>query len=203
MKEIYTIGHSVHSLHTFLKLLQKHTINTIVDVRSIPYSKFASQYNRESLANYLKQKSIYYIYMGDALGAKYEDEALLFDNGSVDFSKVQKTEIFKEGIARLEKGIDKGYTIALMCSEAEVFDCHRFGLISQYLSKTLKDVEIKHIYPHKKLSHQVLETLLIKKYTKKIDYLSISTDKTILEQAYIFRNKDIGYQSKDAKNPKE
>jgi len=191
MKEMYTIGHSVHSLDTFVRLLKKYTINTIVDVRSIPYSKFASQYNRESFAYYLKQQGILYMYMGDTLGAKYEDKALLFDNGIVNFSKVQKTKVFQEGIARLEKGIEKGYRIALMCSEAEVFDCHRFSLISQYLSTVLKEVEIKHIYPHQKISHEALESLLLKKYTKKIDYLSISTDKTALEQAYVFRNKDI------------
>ena len=35
----------------------------------------------------------------------------------------------------------------------------------------------------------------IKKYHKKIDYLGLDTDKTSLEQAYAFRNKDIAYNA--------
>ena len=73
--------------------------------------------------------------MGDVLGARYEDKSLLFDSGKVNFKKVQETKNFQDGIARRERGIEKGYNISLMCSEKEAFDCHRFGLISEFLSK--------------------------------------------------------------------
>jgi uncharacterized protein (DUF488 family) len=195
LKEIYTIGHSIYEADDFVQLLKNNNINTIVDVRSTPYSKFASQYNKESLHQHLKQNGICYIFMGDMLGARYEDKSLLFENGSVNFKKVQETKIFQDGIARLEKGIVKGYNISLMCSEKEAFDCHRFGLISEYIRKNLTDVEIKHIYPDKLLSQKDLENQLIKKYHKRIDYLGLETDKTPLEQAYILRNKDIAYNT--------
>ncbi len=195
MKEIYTVGHSIYEADDFIQLLKDNSINTIVDVRSTPYSKFASQYNKESLHQHLKQNGICYIFMGDMLGARYEDKDLLFENGSVDFKKVQETKIFQDGIARLDKGITKGYNISLMCSEKEAFDCHRFGLISEFISNNLTDVNIKHIYPDKILSQKDLENLLIKKYHKKIDYLGLETDKTPLEQAYILRNKDIAYNA--------
>ena len=195
MKEIYTVGHSIYEVDDFIQLLRDNNINTIVDVRSTPYSKFASQYNKESLHEYLKKNGICYIFMGDMLGARYEDKSLLFDNGSVNFKKVQETKIFQDGIARLDKGISKGYNISLMCSEKEAFDCHRFGLISEYIKKNLTDVEIKHIYPDKILSQKDLENKLIKKYHKKIDCLGLETDKTSLEQAYALRNKDIAYNA--------
>ena len=195
MKEIYTVGHSIYEADDFIQLLKDNSINTIVDVRSTPYSKFASQYNKESLHQHLKQNGICYIFMGDMLGARYEDKDLLFENGSVDFKKVQETKIFQDGIARLDKGITKGYNISLMCSEKEAFDCHRFGLISEFISNNLTDINIKHIYPDKILSQKDLENLLIKKYHKKIDYLGLETDKTPLEQAYILRNKDIAYNA--------
>lgn len=195
MKEIYTVGHSIYEADDFVKLLKNNNINTIVDVRSTPYSKFASQYNKESLHQHLKKNGICYIFMGDMLGARYEDENLLFENGSVNFKKVQETKVFQDGIARLDKGILKGYNISLMCSEKEAFDCHRFGLISEYISTHLKDVEIKHIYPDKILSQKDLENSLIKKYNKKIDYLGLETNKTALEQAYALRNKDIAYNA--------
>ncbi len=195
MKEIYTIGHSVYEADDFVQLLKNNNINTIVDVRSTPYSKFASQYNKELLQQHLKQSGICYIFMGDMLGARYEDKSLLFENGSVNFKKVQETKIFQDGITRLDKGILKGYNISLMCSEKEAFDCHRFGLISEYISTHLTDIEIKHIYPDKILSQKDLESQLIKKYHKKIDYLGLETDKIPLEQAYVLRNQDIAYNS--------
>jgi len=195
LKEIYTVGHSIYEADDFVQLLKNNNINTIVDVRSTPYSKFASQYNKESLHQYLKQNGICYIFMGDMLGARYEDKDLLFENGSVNFKQVQETKIFQDGIARLDKGITKGYNISLMCSEKEAFDCHRFGLISEFISNNLTDINIKHIYPDKILSQKDLENLLIKKYHKKIDYLGLETDKTPLEQAYILRNKDIAYNA--------
>ena len=195
MREIYTVGHSIYKVDDFIELLKTNNINTIVDVRSTPYSKFASQYNKEALHQYLKQNGICYIYMGDMLGARYENENLLFENGSVNFKRVQETKTFQDGIARLDKGMKKGYSISLMCSEKEAFDCHRFGLISEYIRENLTDVEIKHIYPDKILSQKDLENQLIKKYHKKIDYLGLESDKTPLEQAYILRNKDIAYNA--------
>ena len=91
MKQLYTVGHSTHELSDFIALLKKHNIDTIVDVRSTPYSQFASQYNREPLKDYLKDNKIHYIFMGDSLGARHTDSTLLFDEGDgkgkVNFQK--------------------------------------------------------------------------------------------------------------------
>lgn len=191
MNSLYTIGHSIYEIGDFIKLLRQNSINTIVDVRSAPYSKFAPQYNMESLKQKLKQNAISYIFMGDVLGARYEDKNLLFFDGKVDFKKVQETKKFQNGILRLEHGIIKGYNISLMCSEKEAFDCHRFGLISEYLSKN--NFKISHIYPNKVLSQEELEKQLMEKYHKKIDYLGVTTDKIPIGQAYELRNRDIAY----------
>ena len=197
MKQISTIGHSVYEMSDFIALLQDNNIDTIVDVRSIPYSKFASQYNRESLKYYLKQSNIYYIFMGDLLGARYEDKSLLFDDGKVNFKKVQETKFFQDGINRLEKGVSKGYNIALMCSEKEAFDCHRFALISEFLSKI--GFTIKHIYPDKVLTQADLEERLLKKYSKKLPQADLFnpqvTEELRLKKAYELRNKDIAYNA--------
>ena len=197
MKKISTIGHSVYEMSDFIALLQDNNIDTIVDVRSIPYSKFASQYNRESLKYYLKQCNIYYIFMGDLLGARYEDKSLLFDDGKVNFKKVQETKFFQDGINRLEKGVSKGYNIALMCSEKEAFDCHRFALISEFLSKI--GFTIKHIYPDKVLTQADLEERLLKKYSKKLPQADLFnpqvTEELRLKKAYELRNKDIAYNA--------
>lgn len=191
MKKIFTIGHSIYELDHFINLLKKYKIDTVVDVRSIPYSGFAPQFNKENLKNYLKKSKIYYIFMGDSLGARYEDKSLLFDDNRVNFKKVQKTKTFQDGIARLENGLIKGCNIVLMCSEKEAFDCHRFVLISEFLTKN--SIRVEHIYPDKLVSQHILEKRLLKKYAKKIDFLGLETSKTPLEQAYELRNRDIAY----------
>lgn len=197
MREIYTIGHSILEVDKFISLLKDNNIDTIVDVRSIPYSKFASQFNKETLKHYLKENNIYYIYMGDSLGARYEDKALLFDDGKVNFKKVQETISFQNGISRLEKGLSKGYKIALMCSEKEAFDCHRFVLISEFLARN--GISIKHIYPDKVVSQEFLEQKLLKKYEKRLPVANLFnpeiTDELRLRLAYEFRNKDIAYNA--------
>ena len=203
MKQIYTVGHSIYKINDFISLLNQYSIDTIVDVRSLPYSKFASQYNREILKYYLKENGIYYIFMGDLLGARYEDENLLFDDGSVDFKKVQELKSFQDGIARLDRGVSKGYNISLMCSEKEAFDCHRFGLISKVLIEN--GIDVNHIYPNQMLSQKILEEQLLKKYDKKlpkIDLFNLDiTDDLRIKLAYKLRNRDIAYNSR--KNSKE
>ncbi len=197
MKGLYTVGHSIYEIDDFVALLKKNDINTIVDVRSTPYSKFASQYNRETLKHYLQENKISYIFMGDMLGARYEDKSLLFDDGKVDFKKVQEIKSFQDGITRLDKGIAKGYNISLMCSEKEAFDCHRFGLISEFLTKN--NIEVNHIYPDKLVSQKLLEQQLLKKYDKKLPKADLFnpdiTEDYQVELAYRFRNKDIAYNA--------
>jgi uncharacterized protein (DUF488 family) len=188
---IFTIGHSTGEVEQFLKLLKESSINVIVDVRSTPYSKFSSQYNREDIADHLKKNDINYLFLGDSLGARNTNKELQFDNGKVCFKEVQKSEEFKKGIARLENGIAKGYNIALMCTEKEAIDCHRFALISEYLNSN--GISVKHIQPDGVINHKDIEERLVEKYFKKIDFIGLSTDKTPLEQAYELLNMDIAY----------
>ena len=39
---IFTVGHSNQSLESFLDLLGRHGIDLVVDVRSSPYSQYAT-----------------------------------------------------------------------------------------------------------------------------------------------------------------
>lgn len=53
MKQINTIGHSTYYVTDFISLLKRNKVDTIVDVRSTPYSRFASQFNKESIQHIL------------------------------------------------------------------------------------------------------------------------------------------------------
>ncbi len=171
MSEIFTIGHSTDSIETFIEYLKHHQIDTVVDVRSIPYSRFASQFNKEDISVSLKEMNIFYIPMGNNLGARYEEKELLFEDGKVDFSKVIITKRFQEGIYRVERGIKKGYKIVLMCSEKNPIECHRFSLISNYLHK--KGYIVNHIVSKDIFEHKLLEDKLFDYYK---EHHKISTD---------------------------
>lgn len=162
MNKIFTIGHSTDSVDFFFSLLMNNGVDTVVDVRSVPYSRFASQFNKDLLSVFLKNKNINYISMGNQLGARYEDKELLFADGKVDFSKVIKTKLFQSGIMRIETGIEKGLKIALMCSEKNPLECHRFSLISHYLHE--KKHAINHIVNEGVFDHENLEEKLLDYY---------------------------------------
>ena len=49
MPVLLTIGHSNHAVEGLIALLQQHSVQVLVDVRSQPYSRFAHQFNRELL----------------------------------------------------------------------------------------------------------------------------------------------------------
>lgn len=196
----HTIGHSVYPIDEFIALLRKNGINCIVDVRSSPYSRFASQYNREILNDELKKAGILYLFMGDSLGARYEDPSLLHEDGKVDFDRVRSTETFKTGIGRVIDGLQKGFSISLMCSEKEPFDCHRFVLVS----KALQDagVEVWHITPDDLIPNGELEERLFKKYKLSRHDLFGSEEENVAE-VYRRRNLDIAYNAKTKEGDEE
>jgi uncharacterized protein (DUF488 family) len=195
-KTIYTVGHSTHTIDYFLELLNAHAVNCVVDVRSVAASKYNPHFNQAPLSNYLKRHGVNYLHFDKEFGARYTDSTLLDENDTVDFEKVRATDSFKTGVERLEKGLARGFNIALMCSEAEPFDCHRFGMIAGFLSEN--DFEVKHILKDKSLkTNAELEKQLMKKYAKKIPIPTLLepdiTPTMQLKAAYKLRNKDIGF----------
>ena len=46
---LYTIGHSRHTIDTFIDLAENFGISLFIDVRGQPYSRFNPQYNRAQL----------------------------------------------------------------------------------------------------------------------------------------------------------
>ena len=54
--KIYTIGHSNYSMERFLDMLRHYNINTVVDIRGTPYSKYNVQYDKEKLQETLRSE---------------------------------------------------------------------------------------------------------------------------------------------------
>jgi uncharacterized protein (DUF488 family) len=192
---VYTIGHSNHSIEYFIELLKTYSITCVIDVRSVPASSYNPQFNMENLQHSLKANNITWLHFGEEFGARHTEKELLDAFGKVDFDKVRNTPKFLSGVDRLVKGLEKGFRIALMCSEAEPFDCHRFSMISYYLVRN--GFVVHHILKDKTfVTNEELEKRLLKKYERQIPattLFEIFSEDDQLNLAYRLRNKDVAY----------
>jgi hypothetical protein len=125
--------------------------------------------------------SIRYLDFGAEFGARRTEQEAYTDN-KVDFEKVVKLPVFLSGVERISTGINKGFNIALMCTEKNPLDCHRFSLLSNPLSKFL-DIDIEHIlFDGNIVTQQSLENELLHDLNLDND-LFISRDE-LLKSAY-------------------
>ena len=197
-KQCFTIGYGDYPIDRFIDSVRSAGIDTIIDVRSTPYSRFNPQFNRENLEKSLKESAIGYRFMGDRLGGRYTNPGLLFPDGTVNYRKVQETELFKEGISQLLAVISSGKTIALMCAEKEPERCHRFALISPVLQS--KEIFVVHVRPEMKLqANEDLDRELVDSFfdTSQVSISGEPVDFVALMYERI--NRKIGGKGKDPK----
>ncbi|GGK44933.1 DUF488 domain-containing protein [Nocardia camponoti] len=139
---ILTIGHSTHDLADLIELLRRHDVTALADVRSVPASRFAPQFNRGSVRSGLRDTGIGYVFLGKELGARTDDTSCYVD-GQVRYRRLARTPEFRGGIGRLMNGA-RTERIALLCAEAEPLDCHRTVLVARALTE--RGAAIGHIH---------------------------------------------------------
>ena len=139
--EVLTIGHSSLSYERFLELLRQASITAIADVRTAPYSRHYPHFSRDALQQQLRQDGIAYVFLGQELGGRPNDNHFFCD-GIADYEKMAETEQFSRGLERVKEGANK-YRIALMCSEHDPLDCHRCLLVGRALFQ--RGVSVRHI----------------------------------------------------------
>ena len=156
--KLFTIGHSNLDIKDFISFLSQHNVTALADVRSSPYSRYVSQFNKENLKNSLLNSGIKYVFLGEELGARPKDKSCYVEGKAV-YENIAKTELFSHGIDRISKG-SQSYNIALMCAEKDPITCHRAVLVCQHLK--LLPLNINHILQDGSLeSHDHLENRLL------------------------------------------
>ena len=131
---IWTIGHSNHAAETLFAHLAQHGIEVVADVRSSPYSRYASQFNRETLAPALQGLAIQYVFLGDLLGGRVEDRSFYDDEGHVLYGQLARSPGFLRGIERLLTLVAE-FRVAILCGEEDPTDCHRRLLVGRVLGE--------------------------------------------------------------------
>jgi uncharacterized protein (DUF488 family) len=125
---IYTIGHSTYTVDEFVAMLQAFHIEMLVDVRSIPKSRHNPQFNKDELEKSLRKYKIDYMHLGLLGGLRHTTKASIntaWKNTSFrGFADYMQTSEFAEGMEQLV-GLAKEKILAIICSEALPWRCHR------------------------------------------------------------------------------
>ncbi len=123
--QIKTIGHSAKTIEVFLDTLKKHEIEVLVDVRTIPRSRFSPHFNETALGSSLAKRAIKYLNRGQNLGGRGVNVG------------------YEEAIEELVELARQGVRVCVMCSEADFLKCHRYSTLTPSFNG--RGVEVFHI----------------------------------------------------------
>jgi hypothetical protein len=142
---VLTIGHSTHELDAFLQLLKAHGVMRLVDVRTIPRSRYNPQFNTETLPAALRSACISYTHMAGLGGLRHtraDSPNGAWRNLSFrGFADYMQTAEFTQNLQMLID-LARQERVAVMCAEAVPWRCHR-SLIADAL--VVQGLEVEHI----------------------------------------------------------
>ena len=161
---IRTIGYGNRTLEEFLDVLKLNRIEFLIDVRSVPFSKYKPEFSKPLLSLELENHQIRYVYMGSELGGRPQKQNMSIGEEEpdyIDYNMVKDTSLYLCGIDRLCRAFEQNKSVVLMCSEGKPENCHRSKLIGQTLSE--KKVKVVHIdenndlVPHERVMERIPE----------------------------------------------
>lgn len=125
---IFTLGHSTLPIERFIALLKLYGIGRLVDIRTVPRSRYNPQFNDTALAASLPAAQIEYVHLPalgglrrprkDSPNAGWKNESF---RGYADY---MQTPAFQEALEKLIQ-MSLAQRVAIMCAEAVPWRCHR------------------------------------------------------------------------------
>lgn len=153
---IWTVGHSTRPIGEFTDLLRAHGIALLVDVRTIPRSRYNPQFNTDTLAQSLRDAGLQYRHLPELGGLRKPKKDSINDgwrNTSFrGYADYMQTEEF---LNALEDLMAEGrlQPTAIMCAEAVPWRCHR-SLIADAM--VMRGWEVRHIMSPKNAAPHIL-----------------------------------------------
>ena len=125
---LWTIGHSTRPVVKFIALLDAHSIQQLIDVRTIPRSRHNPQFNQDQISRSLEEARIHYLHM-PALGglrrARRDSINTAWRNASFrGYADYMQTPEFENALDELIR-LARHRRTAIMCAEAVPWRCHR------------------------------------------------------------------------------
>lgn len=198
---LYTIGYAGLSAMDLTDMLAEYRIDTVLDVRSVPRSAYAPQFDKDAAAQILGRAGVRYVHMGRRFGARPHDLLMYDSEGRADFSKIAGSEPFVAGLKNVSRGLAAGHRVALMCAEKDPENCHRAILVARAFS--LAGIQARHIRRNGGIQTQVqLDAVLLDRYFPHRAQLSFGSlgmpHEQQLDEAYRMRGREIAYVRKNA-----
>lgn len=149
---ILTVGHSTHSLEEFTELLLAAGAAEVVDVRRLPGSNRFPWFNEDALSVSLPQRDIAYgrvASLGGRRNISHEVpdavNALWRNRSFHNYADYALGDEFADGLDELlRRSETAGAPVAVMCSEAVWWRCHR-RIIADHL--LVRGIEVGHLMP--------------------------------------------------------
>jgi len=142
---VFTIGHSSRPIDKFITLVKFHSIELVVDVRTIPKSGFNPQFNGESLKIDLHNNGVSYLHSKGLGGFRHAQQNSINMGwqapGFRGYADYMQTHEFETNLLTLIERAKLARTV-IMCAEAVPWRCHR-SLISDALS--VRGIKVIHI----------------------------------------------------------
>jgi uncharacterized protein (DUF488 family) len=142
---LFTIGHSTHPIEEFTAMLHSHGIKQLIDVRTVPRSRYNPQFNLDVLPGSLARAGIGFAHLPELGGlrhARKDSPNAAWKNESFrGYADYMQTPGFEDAIGEL-LALAREQRTAMMCAESVPWRCHR-SLIADALS--VRGVGVEHI----------------------------------------------------------
>jgi uncharacterized protein (DUF488 family) len=142
---IYTVGHSTHSLLSFIEILTDAGIVRLADVRTVPRSRHNPQFNRDTLPQDLRSHGVAYVHtpeLGGLRRPRPDSKNLGWRNASFrGYADYMETVAFVRALEDLERN-SRDVPTVVMCAEAVPWRCHR-SLIADAL--VARGASVRHL----------------------------------------------------------
>ena len=153
---LWTLGHSTRPIDEVIGWLRAHQISLLIDVRTVPRSRYNPQFNMDTLVQSLRNAWLQYRHLPELGGLRKPKKDSLNDgwrNASFrGYADYMQTDEFLKALEAL-MAESRLQPTAIMCAEAVPWRCHR-SLIADVLVS--RGWEIRHIMSPEKATPHVL-----------------------------------------------
>ena len=125
--DFYTVGYAGRSNESFIDVLKSARVSCVIDVRSVPVSRFNPKFSKNNLRQSLDQVGIEYVHL-PSLGVPtaIRQEAAEVGNRDAIWDWYADAVVSRYARRNLGWFFDSGaHPVALMCVELDPTTCHR------------------------------------------------------------------------------
>lgn len=142
---IFTIGHSTRRIDDFIHLLKSHGVQRVVDVRTLPRSRFNPHFDITRLPAFLRAAHIHYTHLPGLGGLRPPQR----DSPNIGwrnkrfrgYADHMQSAAFKRSLERCLE-LASVERVALMCAEAVPWRCHRSLIADALVARGIDALEI-------------------------------------------------------------